>query len=79
VTYFFLVRRPSIAHSGGTPISFKGKVRQWLLHGFEVLMNRDFAYLLVLLALSGHLRWFFWGTAFGTYLFAILLVWIYPW
>jgi phosphatidylglycerophosphate synthase len=79
VTYFFLVRRPGFAQSGGKPVSFKGKVRQSLLRSFEALMNRDFAYLLVLLALVGRLRWFFWGTAFGTYLFAILLLWIYQW
>jgi phosphatidylglycerophosphate synthase len=77
VTYFFLVRRPGFAQNGGEPVSSKGKVRRWLLRGFEMLINRDFAYLLVLLALVGRLHWFFWGAAFGTYLFAILLVWIY--
>jgi phosphatidylglycerophosphate synthase len=79
VTYCFLVRRPGFAWSGGKPISFKGKVRQSLLQGFEAVMNRDFAYVLGLLALVGRLHWFLWGAAFGTYLFAILLVWIYRW
>lgn len=79
VTYFFLVRRPGFAHTGGTPVSWRGKVRQRLLRGFEALMNRDFAYLVLLLALVDRLYWFMWSTAFGTYLFAILLVWIYRW
>jgi phosphatidylglycerophosphate synthase len=79
VTYFFLVRRPGFARSGGTPVSWRGTVRQRLLRGFEALMNRDFAYLLLVLALVDRLYWFVWSTAFGTYLFAILLVWIYRW
>ena len=79
VTYIFLVRRPGFARGSGMPVSFKGRLRQWLLRGFEALMNRDFAYLLVLLALVERLHWFIWGSAFGTYLFAILLVWIYGW
>jgi len=79
VTYFFLVRRPGFASSGGTPVSWRGKARRWLLHGFEALMNRDFAYLLVVLAVMQRLYWFVWGTAFGTYVFAILLVWVYRW
>jgi phosphatidylglycerophosphate synthase len=79
VTYFFLVRRPEFASSGGTPVSWRGKVRRWLLHGFEALMNRDFAYLLVVLAVVDRLYWFVWGAAFGTYGFAILLVWVYRW
>jgi phosphatidylglycerophosphate synthase len=79
VTYFFLVRRPGFASSGGAPVSWRGKVRQRLLRGFEALMNRDFAYLLAVLAVIDRLYWFMWGTAFGTYVFAILLVWIYRW
>jgi phosphatidylglycerophosphate synthase len=79
VSYVFLVRRPGFAQSGSKPVSFKGKVRQSLLRGFKGLMNRDFAYLLVLFALLGRLQWFVWGTAFGTYLFAGLLIWIYRW
>jgi phosphatidylglycerophosphate synthase len=79
VTYFFLVRRPGFARSGGTPLSWRGKLRQRLLRGFEALMNRDFAYLLLVLALVDRLYWFMWSTAFGTYLFVILLAWIYRW
>jgi phosphatidylglycerophosphate synthase len=79
VTYFFLVRRPGFASSGGAPISWRGKARRWLLRGFEALMNRDFAYLLFVLAAVDRLSWFLWGTAFGTYGFAILLVSIYRW
>ncbi len=79
LSYFFLMRRPGFACSAGTPVSLKGKVRQRLLQGLEALMNRDFAYLLVLFAVAGCLHWFLWATAFGTYLFAFLLVWIYRW
>ena len=79
VSYFFLVRRPGFATSGGVPVSFKGKLRQRLLRGMEMLMNRDFAYLLVVLALVDRLHWFFWGAAFGTYAFAIAIVSVYRW
>jgi phosphatidylglycerophosphate synthase len=78
VTYFFLVRRPGFAQSGGTA-TWRGWARQRLLRGFEALMNRDFAYLLLVLALLDRLHWFLWGTAFGTYVFSILLIWIYRW
>jgi phosphatidylglycerophosphate synthase len=36
----------------------------------ESLASRDFAYLLLLLALFDRLEWFLWATAVGTYLFA---------
>ncbi len=47
-----------------------------LLRGFELLMNRDFAYLLIVLAVIDRLRWFLWGASFGTWLYAGGLVWL---
>jgi len=79
VSYFFLVRRPGFATSATPPVTWRGKLRQRVLRGGEALMNRDFAYLLVVLALVNRLHWFFWGTAFGTYAFAIILLWVYRW
>ncbi|MFN8625126.1 MAG: CDP-alcohol phosphatidyltransferase family protein [Candidatus Binatia bacterium] len=78
LSYFLLVRRPGFARRG-VPVSLKGRVRQRLLGTFEALMNRDFAYLLLVLAAVDRLHWFLWGAAFGTYVFAILLVWVYRW
>jgi phosphatidylglycerophosphate synthase len=41
------------------------------------LNSRDFAYLIVFLALINRLVWFLWGAAVGTYIFAISL-WLLP-
>lgn len=79
VTYFFLAKRPGFASSGGPPRSWKGRLRQRLLGGMEAMMNRDFAYVLVLMALADCLHWFLWGAAFGTYGFGILLILVYKW
>jgi hypothetical protein len=38
-----------------------------------LMSNRDFAYILVVLALVGRLHWFLIGAAFGTILFAATL------
>lgn len=37
---------------------------------FEAFASREFAYLLVALTLTGHLDWFLWMSAVGTYVFA---------
>jgi len=79
VTYFFLVKRPGFASSGGTPRSWQGKLRQRILATMEAMMNRDFAYFLLLLAIAGRLHWFVWGAAFGTWGFGILLILVYKW
>jgi phosphatidylglycerophosphate synthase len=78
-SYVFLVHLPGFAQSGGQPRTWKGRLRQRLLGAMEGLMNRDFAYLLLALALIGRLHWFLWGAAFGTYVFAAMLVLIYRW
>lgn len=61
------------------PRTARGRWRQRLLRGFEALMNRDFAYLLLALALIGRLDWFLWGAAIGTYVYAGALVLVYRW
>jgi len=79
VTYFFLVRRPGFAGGGPAPVTFRGKMRRKLLRALEAMINRDFAYLLIALAVIGRLHWFLWGSAFGTYLFALLLICVCRW
>jgi phosphatidylglycerophosphate synthase len=76
-TMLTLVRNPQAQTAA--PRSRRGKLRQQLLRGFEALMNRDFAYGLLVLALIGHLEWFLWGAAFGTYAYAGALVLVYRW
>jgi len=43
-------------------------------NSFESLVSRDFAYLLLVLAVLGKLAWFVWAAAMGSYVFALLLV-----
>jgi len=73
-TYFCLIRNPPTQVA---PTTVRGRLRQYLLAAFEALMNRDFAYLVLALALIGRLRWFLWCAAFGTYVYAAALAVVY--
>ena len=54
-------------------IGLSGKrAKQWI-EQIERATGRDFAYVLLVLAIFDSLRWFAWGAAFGTYVFAIAL------
>ena len=48
---------------------------QWI-EKVERISGRDFAYLLIGFALFDRLEWFCWGTAFGIYVFALVLIWL---
>jgi predicted dehydrogenase/phosphatidylglycerophosphate synthase len=78
-TYWCFLRDPRGLEVQPHPKTAKGRVRRLLLRGFEATMNRDFAYLLLLLALLDRLRWFFWGATLGTYVFAAALLWVHRW
>jgi phosphatidylglycerophosphate synthase len=77
LSYYFLVVRTEWRASSDTARSRRGRLRQRALNGLEALMNRDFAYLLVLLAIADRLHWFLWGAAIGSYAFAALFVVLY--
>lgn len=50
------------------------KADEWMGQ-VDRVSGRDFAYLLVVLALINRLGFFAWGIAFGTYAFALVLMW----
>lgn len=77
--YWCFLRQPESMQPRADALTTRGKIRQLLLRGFEGLMNRDFAYLIFVLAVVNRLPWFFWGAAFGTYGFAAALLWVYRW
>ncbi len=53
------------------------RLSPWAARTIAALNSRDFAYLVVLLAVAKRLDWFLWGAAVGSYLFAGALLWLY--
>jgi phosphatidylglycerophosphate synthase len=51
------------------------QAEQWI-EKVERISGRDFAYLLIGFALFNRLEWFCWGTTFGIYVFALVLIWL---
>jgi phosphatidylglycerophosphate synthase len=64
------------AYATWRAFEFKGEQAAVWLDKVDRWSGRDFAYLLVVLAAINRLEWFAWGTAFGTYVFASVLIWI---
>jgi phosphatidylglycerophosphate synthase len=70
VAYLAIFRLPSgLAGSSG--------IRTPLTEFYERITGRDFAYILLFLALFDRLTWFLWATAIGTYVFAGGLLWVF--
>jgi phosphatidylglycerophosphate synthase len=64
------------AYSTWRAFRIKGEKAAAWLDKVDRWSGRDFAYMLVVFALINRLEYFAWGTAFGTYVFAIMLMWI---
>jgi len=64
------------AYATWRAFKFKGEQAAVWLDKVDRWSGRDFAYLLVVLAAINRLEWFAWGAAFGTYVFASVLIWI---
>jgi phosphatidylglycerophosphate synthase len=62
VYYCFRLNDQERLHSGSLAMKLVG-----------LLANRDFAYLVFILAVVDRLKWFFWGSAVGSVLLAVLL------
>ncbi len=77
LSYYFLVIRTEWRTPSPAAASWRAHLRDRVLHGLEALMNRDFAYVLALLALVDRLQWFLWGAAVGSYAFAAVFLVLY--
>jgi len=77
LSYYFLVVRTDWRGESGAARSWQQRLRRGVLNALEALMNRDFAYILVLLAIADRLHWFLWGAAIGSYVFAALFLALY--
>jgi phosphatidylglycerophosphate synthase len=64
------------AYATWRAFKMKGEQAAQWLDKVDRWSGRDFAYLLVILAVINRLAFFAWGTAFGTYVFALVLIWI---
>ena len=80
-SYWVLAKSPEAfaPGPGEEATSRSGKLRRALLAGLKALMNRDFAYLLLVLAIFHRLHWFLWGAAFGSYAFCLVVWALYRW
>jgi phosphatidylglycerophosphate synthase len=64
------------AYATWRAFKIKGEQAALWLDKVDRWSGRDFAYLLVVLASINRLEYFGWGAAFGTYVFALVLIWI---
>ncbi len=67
------------AYATWRAFKIKGEQAAAWLDKVDRWSGRDFAYLVVVLAVVNRLEYFAWGTAFGTYVFALALIWITGW
>jgi phosphatidylglycerophosphate synthase len=64
------------AYATWRAFKIKGKQAAAWLDKVDRWSGRDFAYLVVVLAIANRLEYFAWGAAFGSYVFALALIWI---
>ncbi|GBD24768.1 CDP-diacylglycerol--inositol 3-phosphatidyltransferase [bacterium HR30] len=65
---FVFLRRQGGAEPSFSRSRWRRAAQRWI----AALMNRDFAYILLLLAVADRLHWFLWGAAFGSYGVAVV-------